>query len=82
MVELVYEAMRDTIINHHSAFMNTFHAIMVNTFGPTADKYFEEAIGPMQGPTLFHVQKHQEKTAGGSGAPSANKGGLEPHEKQ
>jgi hypothetical protein len=30
---------------------------------------------------LFHVLKHQDKTAGGSGAPGANKGGLELHEK-
>jgi hypothetical protein len=58
MAELVYKAMRETMTNHHSAFLNTFHAIMVNTSGPTADKYFEEAIGPMQGPTLFHVPKH------------------------
>jgi len=82
MAELVYKAMGDTMTNHHSTFLNTFHMIMVNTFGPTADKYFEEAIGPMQGPMLFHVRKHQEKTAGGCRAPSANKGGLEPHEKQ
>jgi len=81
MDELVYKAMGDTMKNHHLTFLNTFHAIMVNTFGPTADKYFEEAIGPMQGPTLFHVPKHQDKTAGGSGMPNANKDGLELHEK-
>jgi hypothetical protein len=82
MAELVYKAMGDTMTNHHSAFLNTFHAIMVNPLDPTADKYFEEAVGPMQGPTLFHVPTHQEKTVGGSGAPSANKGGPEPHEEQ
>ena len=82
MAELVYKAMGDTMINHQSAFLNKLCAIMVNTFGPTADKYFEEAIGPMQGPMLFHMLKHQEKTAGGIRAPSAHKAGLEPHEKQ
>jgi hypothetical protein len=81
MAELVYKAIGDTMTNHHSAFLNTFRAIMANTFGPTAEKYFEEAIGPMQGPTLFHVLKHQDKTARGSSAPNANKGGLELHEK-
>jgi hypothetical protein len=47
MAELVYKATGDTMTNHHSTFLNTFRAIMVNTSGPTANKYFEEAIGPM-----------------------------------
>jgi hypothetical protein len=58
MAELVYKAMGDTMTNHHSAFLNTLRVIMLNTFGPTANKYFEKAISLMQGPTLFHVQKH------------------------
>jgi len=82
MAELVYKAIGDTMTNHHSTFLNTFRAIMVNTFGPSADKYFKEAIGPIQGLTLFHVPKHQDRTVGGSGTPNANKGGLELHEKQ
>ena len=47
MAKIVYKAMEDIVTNHHSAFLNTFRAIMVSTFGPIVDKYFEEAIGPM-----------------------------------
>jgi len=82
MAKLVYKAMGDTMTNNHLAFLNTFCVMKVNTFSQTADKYFEEAISPMRGPTLFHIPKHQKKTVGGSGAPSANKGGLELHKKQ
>jgi hypothetical protein len=57
MAALVYKAMGETMTNHHTTFLNTFQAIMVNTFGPTADKYFEENAGLISGSTLFNVSK-------------------------
>jgi hypothetical protein len=82
MAALVYKAMGETMTNHHTAFLNTFQAIMVNTFGPTADKYFEENAGPISGSTLFNVSKHQKKPAEGEIASASNKGGPVPNERQ
>src|SRR5579859_6393946 len=67
MSELIYKALGDTMTNHHSAFLNTFRSIMIQTFGPMADKYFEETIGPIHGPTYFNVPKNHEKSDGGGG---------------
>jgi hypothetical protein len=83
MAKLIYKALGDTMTNHHSAFLNTFHNIMINTFGPTADRYFEETIGPVGGLTYFNMPKNQEKSAGSggsSGSGEAPKGAPAPTE--
>ena len=58
MTEIVYKALGETMTNHHTAFLNTFRAIMIQTFGPAADKHFEEAAGPIHGPTYFNAPKN------------------------
>ena len=68
MTEVIYKALGDTMTNHHTAFLNTFRSIMMQTFGPTADKYFEEAAGTVHGPTYFNIPNNREKTAGDVGA--------------
>ena len=82
MAALVYKAMGETMTNHHTAFLNTFRAIMISTFGPMVDKYFEENVGPLSGPMLFNVPKHQEKPVGKEVASPSNIGGLTHTEKQ
>jgi hypothetical protein len=64
MAALIDKALGDTMTNHNTAFLNTFREIMISTFGPGADKQFEETVGPIHGPTYFHVPKNKS-TGGG-----------------
>ena len=67
--ELIDRSVGQAMNNHNTTFLNTFRHILIQTFGPEADKLFEEAAGAPGGPVYFQLQRNDGRTSTSNSAP-------------